>query len=301
MKIHFKKEHLKWAVAVVAVVLLFVYFGYRFWELGERNQSLREKVISLELALEIKNKNLALIIGEKEQLSGALQDEKTKTNLLGIRVEGLSGAVGELTGTVGVIQKLQRTDKELLEKYSKVYFLSEHYTPSQLVDLESKYLMKKDKPEQVFSNVSPFFQRMMTAANNEGIGLEVVSAYRSFGEQAIVKQGYKVVYGSGANQFSADQGYSEHQLGTTLDFTTPEIKAIFDGFEKTKAYKWLTENAHKFGFALSYPPSNSYYQFEPWHWRFVGVALATKLHDEGKFFYDFPQRDIDAFLINIFD
>ena len=301
MKIHFKKEHLKWAVAVVAVVLLFVYFGYRFWELGERNQSLREKVISLELALEIKNKNLALIIGEKEQLSGALQDEKTRTNLLGIRVEGLSGAVGELTGTVGVIQKLQRTDKELLEKYSKVYFLSEHYTPSQLVDLESKYLMKKDKPEQVFSNVSPFFQRMMTAANNEGIGLEVVSAYRSFGEQAIVKQGYKVVYGSGANQFSADQGYSEHQLGTTLDFTTPEIKAIFDGFEKTKAYKWLTENAHKFGFALSYPPSNSYYQFEPWHWRFVGVALATKLHDEGKFFYDFPQRDIDAFLINIFD
>ena len=301
MKIHFKKEHLKWAVAVVAVVLLFVYFGYRFWELGERNQSLREKVISLELALEIKNKNLALIIGEKEQLSGALQDEKTKTNLLGIRVEGLSGAVGELTGTVGVIQKLQRTDKELLEKYSKVYFLSEHYTPSQLVDLESKYLMKKDKPEQVFSNVSPFFQRMMTAANNEGIGLEVVSAYRSFGEQAIVKQGYKVVYGSGANQFSADQGYSEHQLGTTLDFTTPEIKAIFDGFEKTKAYKWLTENAHKFGFALSYPPNNSYYQFEPWHWRFVGVALATKLHDEGKYFYDLPQRDIDASLINIFD
>lgn len=301
MRIYFRKEHLVLAGAVVILALALVYFGYRFWELSERNQSLKEKARGLEVVLGIKDKNLALINGEKEQLSDALQEEKTKTNLLGVRVQGLSGAVGELTGTVGVLQKLQRTDKELLQKYSKVYFLSEHYVPSQLVELESKYLMKKDRPEQVFSSMLPFFLRMIEAATKDGIGLEVVSAYRSFGAQATVKTGYKVVYGSGANQFSADQGYSEHQLGTTLDFTTPEIKAIFDGFDKTKAYKWLTGNAHKFGFTLSYPPNNSYYQFEPWHWRFVGVALATKLHDDGKYFYDMPQREIDEYLVSIFD
>jgi len=301
VKTYFKKEHFILAGAVIVLAVSFVYFGYQVWELTERNQLLREKVSGLELVLGIKDKNLALVYGEKEQLSGALQEEKIKTSLLGNQVQGLSGAVGELTGTVGVLQKLQRTDKELLQKYSKVYFLSEHYAPEQLVNLETKYLMKKDRPEELFANVFPYFERMMAAATNAGIGLEVVSAYRSFGEQAIVKQGYKVVYGSGANQFSADQGYSEHQLGTTIDFTTPEIKAIFDGFETTNAYKWLLNNTHKFGFVLSYPPDNAYYQFEPWHWRFVGVALATKLHDEGKYFYDMPQREIDEFLINIFD
>ena len=126
MKIYFKKEHLKLAGVVVAGALLLIYFSYRFWELGERNQVLKKRVRGLEVSLEIKNKNLALITGDKNKLSGELQDEKTKTNLLGLQVQGLSGAVGELTGTVGVIQKLQRTDKELLEKYSKVYFLSEH-------------------------------------------------------------------------------------------------------------------------------------------------------------------------------
>lgn len=288
-------------VAVVILATALVYFGYQVWEMSERNQLLKEKVSGLETALSIKERNLAVLRGDKEALSGALEQEKIKTNILGNQVSGLSTAVGQLTGEVGVIQKLQRTDEELLMKYSKVYFLSEHYAPAQLIEVPAKYLMKKDRPEELLANVFPFYEKMMAAAEKDGIGLELVSGYRSFGEQAIVKQGYKVVYGTGANQFSADQGYSEHQLGTTVDFTTPEIKAIFDGFEKTKAYKWLQENAHKFGFILSYPQNNAYYQFEPWHWRFVGVALATKLHEDGKFFYDLPQREIDEYRISIFD
>lgn len=287
--------------AAVVVVVALIYGGYKFWELDKRNDLLKERTRGLEAEVAVRNLNLTLLLEDKAELSGELESEKAKTMLLGIQVQGLSGAVGQLTGEVGVIQKLQRTDEELLMKYSKVYFLSEHYVPPQLTTLEPKYLMRKDKPEQIFSSVFPFFERMMTAATNAGIGLEVVSGYRSFGTQAAVKQGYKVVYGSGANQFSADQGYSEHQLGTTVDFTSPEIKAVFDGFEKTKSYEWLKDNAYKFGFILSYPPNNAYYQFEPWHWRFVGVALATKLHNEGKYFYDLPQREIDEYRVNIFD
>ena len=108
-------------------------------------------------------------------------------------------------------------------------------------------------------------------------------------------------YGSGANSFSADQGYSEHQLGTTIDFTTEEIGASSSVFGKTTAYQWLLENAYKYGFILSYPEANKYYQFEPWHWRFVGRGLAEKLHQEGKNFYDLDQREIDEYLISFFD
>ncbi|MEK9173171.1 MAG: D-alanyl-D-alanine carboxypeptidase family protein, partial [Patescibacteria group bacterium] len=85
------------------------------------------------------------------------------------------------------------------------------------------------------------------------------------------------------------------------DFNSLETKEVFLGFEKTNSYKWLTENAYQYGYVLSYPPNNIYYQFEPWHWRFVGVALATKLHNDNKYFYDFPQREIDEYLVNIFD
>ena len=113
-----------------------------------------------------------------------------------------------------------------------------------------------------------------------------------------------MTYGSGtANQFSADQGYSEHQLGTTLDFTTPVIKGALLSFAKTTAYTWMNDNAYKYGFVISYPKQNTYYEYEPWHWRFVGRELATYLHniDNGGYFYQLDQRFIDTYLVKIFD
>jgi D-alanyl-D-alanine carboxypeptidase len=110
-----------------------------------------------------------------------------------------------------------------------------------------------------------------------------------------------MTYGTGANKFSADQGYSEHQLGTAVDFTTEELGADFSDFEDTDAYQWLLANAHRYGFILSYPKGNKYYIFEPWHWRFVGIRLAEELHATGKYFYDMDQRFIDNYLISIFD
>jgi D-alanyl-D-alanine carboxypeptidase len=74
-----------------------------------------------------------------------------------------------------------------------------------------------------------------------------------------------------------------------------------NNFETTPAYEWLVKNAYKFGFALSYPKDNAYYIFEPWHWRFVGTDLARKLHRDGKSFYDLEQREIDEYLISLFD
>jgi D-alanyl-D-alanine carboxypeptidase len=137
------------------------------------------------------------------------------------------------------------------------------------------------------------------------VQLKIISAYRSFGEQATLKAEYKVTYGSGANAFSADQGYSEHQLGTAIDLTTDKDGNAFSnakgGFDSTNGYTWMNDNAYKYGFVLSYPKGNAYYQYEPWHWRFVGVALATRLHDNGQHFYDLDQREIDGYLALMFN
>jgi LAS superfamily LD-carboxypeptidase LdcB len=176
-----------------------------------------------------------------------------------------------------------------------------NYIPKSLSNLATSSLYIKTKPLQIHTNVQPFLERLLSDLNQNGLNLLIISAYRSFGTQSNLKFSYKVTFGSGSNRFSAEQGYSEHQLGTTVDFTTPKIADTFSGFSKTLEYNWLVNNAYKYGFILSYPKGNSYYIFEPWHWRFVGVSLATMLHNENKYFYDLDQREIDPYLINIFN
>jgi D-alanyl-D-alanine carboxypeptidase len=229
-----------------------------------------------------------------KDLSNRLETEIYKNTLF-------SGQISEIASTVGKLDKLSKTDKELLQKYSKVYFLNENYVPESLALIPIEFVYGTDKEMKIHTKVLSYLSDLLMAAKNGGLDLKIISAYRSFGEQSVLKGAYTVNYGSGANIFSADQGYSEHQLGTTIDFTTASVGSSFSGFSKTKEYEWLLQNAYKYGFAISYPQDNTYYQFEPWHWRFVGKDLAERLHAEGQNFYDLDQRTIDAYLINIFD
>lgn len=232
-------------------------------------------------------------------LISALDDTRKTTNA---QLGSVAAQVGSISGTVGTLEKLSKTDPELLAKYSKVYFLNENYAPDRVVSVDSSYLYNDKKSETIHAQVWPFLQDMLRAAQHDDVELYVYSAYRSFTTQGALKGTYTVTYGAGtANTFSADQGYSEHQLGTTVDLITTGLNGQLEGFEKTEAYTWLLDNAYKYGFILSYPKNNGYYVFEPWHWRFVGVKLATKLHREGKNFYDLDQRNIDEYLVDIFD
>lgn len=218
------------------------------------------------------------------------------------RLGGFEKTVGTISGTVGVLEKLSKTDPELLQKYSKVFFLNEHYAPERLLEINQQYVYSNTRPEKIHALVLPYLNSMFAAAQGAGTPLFVKSAYRSFDEQASLKSSYSVTYGAGtANQFSADQGYSEHQLGTTVDFITTGQSGQLEGFDKTNAYQWLLANAYRYGFVLSYPKGNKYYVFEPWHWRYVGVKLATYLYEQKKNFYDMEQREIDEYLAVIFD
>jgi LAS superfamily LD-carboxypeptidase LdcB len=283
----------------------YLYFKFK---LGAERTALREEFWEMERVLDLVKSNSRRLGKEKADLEVALAQERGTASALleNLRAEEAKNNLFEsqirnISSTVGTLKKLSETDRELLKKYSKVYFLSENYVPSSLVEVDAQYLFDRKKPERFHANAAPFLSRMLSEALGSGISLEIVSGYRSFYDQMSVKTGYKVLYGEGANQFSADQGYSEHQLGTTIDFTTPELAGLSLQLEKQPAYQWLAENAYRFGFVLSYPKNNAYYQFEPWHWRFVGVALATKLKNENKYFYDLSQREIDPYLISIFD
>ena len=229
-----------------------------------------------------------------DMLSATLSQEQLKTVDFQAQLNGIKGSVDYL-------QKLSETDKELLQKYSKVYFLNENYVPSALSFVDQSYISNKSAQIEVHAKIWPYLKNMIDAANTDKTKLKIISAYRSFGQQTTLKLSYKMKYGSGANTFSADQGYSEHQLGSAVDFTTDDLGDGFSQFSHSDGYTWLSTNAYKYGFILSYPKSNAFYIAEPWHWRFVGTALAARLHDENKNFYDMNQRDIDKYLALIFN
>lgn len=215
-------------------------------------------------------------------------------------VEELASQVKKISGTVGILDKLSKTDPELLIKYSKVYFLNENYIPEKLSKIEAEY-SAVPTDQYLETRVYGQLTDMIDDANEDGVDIAVRSAYRSFEAQKNLKGAYSVSYGTGANAFSADQGYSEHQLGTTADLTSPENGNQLAGFDTTKAFAWLQKNAHKYGFILSYPKDNAYYIYEPWHWRYVGEDLAGDLKDDNKNFYDLDQREIDKYLVSVFD
>ena len=110
---------------------------------------------------------------------------------------------------------------------------------------------------------------MRAAALEDGIELQVVSAFRSIDRQAeIIRR--KLDAGQCIDDIlcvSAPPGFSEHHTGRAVDIGTPGSPVLETAFEQTAAFAWLVANAGRFGFHMSYPENNRWgYQYEPWHW-----------------------------------
>lgn len=281
------------------------YLGYQNYQLRQEKWVLGGELEKTRQEFASTTQGLVVNIEALKQLLMATQADKTSAEQDILKqkelVSSMDAQVQLMSSTLGTYKKIVDTDRELLAKYSKVFFLSENYTPKLSVTIPTAYTLEPEKEKMISADVWPFLQKMLDDAQATSTDLKIISAFRSFDTQSSLKSAYKVTFGSGANKFSADQGYSEHQLGTTVDFTTTKLGLDNTKFEKTPGYLWLTQNAYKYGFILSYPKNNAYYIFEPWHWRFIGKALALKLHNENKNFYDMPQRDINEYLLTLYN
>lgn len=262
--------------------------------LQDRN-FIQNQANDLKLALAKASSTIENIKEDLDNLADDYRDERNRNGEFEDQIRDLSGTLGDL-------DKLAKIDKELLQKYSKVYFLNENYIPEKVEEINDRYVQEGKEPQFFHARAIDALEDMFRAARRDDIDLKVVSAYRSFDEQTVLKGQFTQVYGSGANTFSADQGYSEHQLGTTVDITVDSVGGTYMSFAETEAYEWLLDNAYKYGFILSYPEGNTFYVFEPWHWRFVGEDLARDLHrDDDETFYSMDQREIDEYRLELFD
>ena len=135
-----------------------------------------------------------------------------------------------------------------------------------------------------------YYNKMYEAAAKEGIYLAPVSAYRSneLQSQIFEETVDEYIYGYGFTRLEAEKktstevlypGTSEHNLGFAVD-----IGCCYGYFEDSAEYRWLVNNAHKYGFIERYKKEKQSITGiipEPWHWRFVGTEYASKIKNSG--------------------
>ena len=166
-----------------------------------------------------------------------------------------------------------------------LYALPEDYAPDDLEPVSS--LGVGTDATQVRSFVLPELKALLTAAEADGVGLEVQSAYRSYDYQKQTfdywteQDGYDAALKS-----SARPGHSEHQLGTAMDFRGAGGPPAWelDDWAETPEGAWLEQHAADFGFVMSYPKGKealTCYIYEPWHYRYVGRGEAAAIVESG--------------------
>ena len=163
---------------------------------------------------------------------------------------------------------------------NKYYQLSSNFTPENLVNVTNGYFVNDGKEYKLSQNALDAFIKMSDEAKKEALTIKIISAYRTYAYQERLYNKYKANNGqAAADRFSARPGHSEHETGLAID-----INDVSQSFENTREFVWLQDHAHQYGFILRYPEgkeSTTGYMYEPWHYRYLGVELATKVYESG--------------------
>lgn len=163
---------------------------------------------------------------------------------------------------------------------NKFNYLKSDFIPEDLTSISLSYAYSGNK---VTKETNDAYLEMAKAAKQAGIQLLANSAYRDYEKQESVYKDYYYSKGvSYADKYAARAGYSEHQTGLSIDIFTNG--ATTKTFESTEAYIWLINNSYKYGFILRYPKDKEYltgYEYESWHYRYLGVTEATKVYNSG--------------------
>lgn len=185
------------------------------------------------------------------------------------------------------ILECSREGNDLLVLINKKYQLPSTYKPTDLVKTSNSGI-RRGESYYLRSIIIDDLRELVDASKNDGIDLSVVSAYRSYSTQESTYNYWISYYNnciSCTDKVSARAGHSQHQLGTTLDFSTNEIGDVLGSqFNNTKASNWLENNAYKYGFVIGYPQgyeSTTGYSYESWHYRYIGKSNALEQKSSG--------------------
>jgi len=265
---------------------------YKLLEIGYTDKDVKLLLDTLEnkkideLLTQEKNEDIINFINEKYFLLKNLEE------YLSYKKENNTASYSEVVTIVNVHRNSDHykddhnanTDLNYNMLVNKYYKLNKDYEPEDLVTIKTDHSWGTYGDNQIREEVYSAFIDMWNVAKESDIHLMINSSYRPYVDQERVYNNYKESRGeTGADAVAARPGYSEHQTGLALDiFCTTNSST--QTFADSDAYKWLLDNAHKFGFILRYPEGKEEitgYAFESWHYRYVGKELAAKIYNEG--------------------
>ena len=260
---------------------------YKLKEIGYTNEQIKEiikldkkykdKVLSIdydEFLLSLFKEKYFIFDNTDRYLEYHRNNEKISATDV-VAIVNVNGDYEHYTNT-----KKADTSKGNLILVNKYNYLDEDYMPDNIYDVKNWYAYGKN---QIVEEVYDAFIEMFNDAKEEGLSLIITSGFRTYDLQKELYEDYQEDYGKEeADRIAARPGFSEHQTGLCLDIMTYDTN--MEDFESTPEFEWMQKNAYKYGFILRYPKgkeSITGYDYESWHYRYVGEDIAKEINDLG--------------------
>lgn len=188
-----------------------------------------------------------------------------------------------------------KESKDLNKSYilvNKYNYLEKDYVPEKLEEINTQYAREGMK---LVSYAKDAFEKLAKDAKKEELSIIAMSTYRSYNYQLNLYNRYVKEDGKeAADTYSGRPGFSEHQSGLAVDVYNG--KEDYTNFENTKEFEWMQENAYKYGFILRFPKNKTKqtgYEYESWHYRYVGIKVATYIYKHDLSFEEYYVQKIE--------
>lgn len=177
---------------------------------------------------------------------------------------------------------------------NKYYFLDSDYVPDNLEIIDEEFARSGMK---LVNYARTAYEEMAKAAKSDKMTLIIMSSYRSYKYQVNLYQKYVDDEGvNAADTYSARPGFSEHQTGLAFDVYNGVLD--YTNFDKTDEFKWMQDNAYKYGFILRFPDdkkNETGYMYESWHYRYVGKKIAKYIHENKISLEEYYVKKIESY------
>ena len=176
---------------------------------------------------------------------------------------------------------LQTTDISLKEAMlvNKYHGLSKDYEAEDIVKVSTTYGYEGQKLNK---EAYEAFKKLADDAKKAGYTIVILSSYRTYEYQEDLWTKRKQSAGiEKADAYAARAGSSEHETGYAIDVADYNNPT---NFNEQESFIWMKENSYKYGYIIRYPEGKENitgYDYEAWHYRYLGVELATKVYNEG--------------------
>ena len=270
---------------VILFVLIVINLGTtKIFDLSSNDEKTTNNVFTTTTAKE-------LIQDTTEKIAEETTTETTTstTTMKTHTVASSSSKYKKLAMLDGTVENVGTTSKGYkIQKVNGIYYIDGYMVANKSYGLPQDYAPANTEKYKLTPEVTTYFNDLISAASSAGYSLRGQSGYRSYSIQSSLYN--NSVNNNGkeyADKYSARPGYSEHQTGYAMDICDNNLDSsycISSKYAGTASANWLAENCWKYGFILRYVKNKTDetgYNYESWHFRYVGYDLAKELYNNG--------------------